>query len=226
MAVGGLATVAAALGLAACAGPGGVRPLATLGSRSLTAATGSAAPRDSYGWRPGRVAEAKAPKASDGSPGIGVGRRTPAVERTSALPAPDWLANADAAQGWIAAMDAYDEAAYSDDWRSPDLVATRTEAALELAQASLRKMASEDEISRGTARILAVEVYSEGPDAAEVTGCIGGDEVVVYRSTGRPVTGDPGESAVPDVFHAQMVDVGGHWKLEYQTVTEAQCRAS
>jgi hypothetical protein len=123
-------------------------------------------------------------------------------------------------------MDAYDDAAYTDDWQSPELGATQVDPALAGGQASLRWLAAAGDVAVGTPKILGITVDVESATSAYVVGCLGGDEIDIKRSTGLPVPGDLGEDTIPDVFNAQMVKTSSGWKLESQSVEEAQCPPS
>jgi len=133
------------------------------------------------------------------------------------------LENEAAGQAWAWAMDAYDDAAYTDDWQSPELKDFAIGPALVGGQSSLRWLAAAGDFAVGTPKILGFTVYVQNATTAVVVGCLGGTEIDVNRLTGRPVPGDLGEDAIPDVFNAQMVKTSSGWKLYDQSDEEAQC---
>lgn len=149
---------------------------------------------------------------------------TPTTGSSTATSFPSSLVTVEAvAQAWQNAEDAYDQAAYTDDWESPALAATNTSPQLEAAQNSLKFLKAADDYAVGNAKILGIQVLVTGRTTANVIGCVGGSEIEVNRHTGRPVPGDPGQDSVPDICDAQMLLKASGWLVETQSVEEGQC---
>ena len=216
--MGGMASVAAALGVAACGGPG---------PSGLSGFSSSASPR---------VTSALAVRNTDRSSAQRAGPKTSShvnasgKAKSSSLqknpPSPAWLvASAEAAQGWIAATNAFANAPYTDDWNSPALEATEVSAALSNSRSTLRSLSSAGIVARGSPEILRVQVTSMSGSVAQVVGCLGGDQMEIYRDSGRPVSGSAGRAGDPRVVSADLVQTADGWKVEKQSTKGAQCSA-
>jgi hypothetical protein len=208
VAVGGMASVAAALGVAACGVPG---PSGLPGSSS------SASPR---------VAGALTTESTAPAPPLRVRakpRATDPSQEEKTPPSPAWLvASAEAAQGWIAATNAFANASYTDDWNSPALVATEAAPELSEQQATLRSLSRLGIVGRGSPKILSVQVTSMSASFAQVLGCIGGDQIDIYLATGRPVPGKATSSS-PRGVSADLVLTPSGWKVQKESVEVGQC---
>ena len=213
--MGGIASVAAALGVAACAGSG---PSGLSGSSGSTSTTSDARQRETEPKPPltirvrRRRGGGHSPRSSGSSP------------PQKSAPSPAWLvASAEAAQGWIASTNAFANASYTDDWNSPALAATEAATQLSAAQSTLRSLSEDGIVTRGLPKILSVQVTSMSGSLAHVVGCVGGDQIEVYLSTGRPVRGTAGQPGSPKLVSADLVQTSTGWKVEKQSAKEDQC---
>jgi hypothetical protein len=212
--VGGIASVAAALGVAACAGSG---PSGLSGSSGSTSTTSTLVARDrteasTHHSRQTTRGGGHSPRSSGSSP------------PQKSAPSPAWLvASAEAAQGWIASTNAFANASYTDDWNSPALAATEAATQLSAAQSTLRSLSEDGIVTRGLPKILSVQVTSMSGSLAHVVGCVGGDQIEVYLSTGRPVRGTAGQPGSPKLVSADLVQTSTGWKVEKQSAKEDQC---
>ena len=215
MAVGGMASLTAALGVAACGAPGSTAISGPLSSAS-THPSGNLIQTSSRGSALRSNAQNK-----------GVSRR-PATRSTGtgSVPTPAWLvSSAQAAQAWIAATNAFANASFTDYWRSPALSATEVSPELSAAQSLLRSRSDAGIVARGSLKILSVQVTSVTGSYAQVVGCVGGNLIDVYLATGRPVSGIAGHVAEPKAFSADLVQTASGWKVERQSVREGSCSA-
>jgi hypothetical protein len=207
--MGGMAFVAAALGVAACGGPGPSGLSGPLGS-GASRVTSALVARGGSGES---TLPLRPPKATESSP----------VKKSA--PSPAWLiASADAAQGWIAATNAFASAAYTDDWNSSALQATETAPALSIAQSTLRSHYEAGIVARGSPKIAGVRVTSMSESVAQVVGCVSASQLEVYLFSGRPV---PGKQAASNslVVSAEVVETTDGWKVQKQSAREGQCSA-
>jgi hypothetical protein len=212
--VGGIASVAAALGVAACGGSG---PSALSGSSGSTSATSALVARNRA---EATTEHSRQTPAGDGHTQRSSGSSPP---QTSA-PSPAWLvASAEAAQGWIASTNAFANASYTDDWNSPALAATEAATQLSAARFTLRSLSEEGIVTRGLPKILSVQVTSMSGSLAHVVGCVGGDQIEVYLGTGRPVRGTAGQPGISKLVSADLVQTSVGWKVEKQSAKEDQC---
>lgn len=215
MAVGGMASLTAALGVAACGAPGSTAISGPLSSAS-NHASGHVIQTSSRG-----------PALRSNAQNNGVSRR-PATRSTGtgSLPTPAWLiSSAEAAQGWIAATNAFANASFTDYWRSPALSATELSPELSATQSLLRSRSEAGIVARGSLKILSVQVTSVTGSYAQVVGCVGGNLIDVYLSTGHPVSGIAGEVADPKIFSADLMHTSSGWKVARQSVREGSCSA-
>jgi hypothetical protein len=204
VAVGGVAVTLAALGMSACAKtlPPSAGPSATSASSSsvsdlANAHAVSSSRRDS----PPTTARAPRP-LSPSSP-------APLVTSTKVV------------QGWISAFEAYIEAAYSDDWSSPSLPETTVEPELGKVEAELRWMAAAHDVITGTAQIESVQVSALSGSSAAVVSCV--DGLVMNGPQDGASGAEVVQSSLPDLYHAQMLQTSGGWKLESESEEVEQC---
>lgn len=212
--MGGIASVAAAVGIAACGGPGPSGLPGTTSSLKVPSAlvARNRAEGSNRPSRPTTQGHDHSPRGSGSSPA------------QKSAPSPAWLvASAEAAQGWIASTNALANASYTDDWNSPALGATEAASELSAAQSSLRSLSEEGIVTRGSPKILSVQVTSMSSSFANVVGCVGGDQIEVYLATGRPVRGIAGRPGSPKLVSADLVQTSTGWKVEKQSAKEDQC---
>jgi hypothetical protein len=213
--VGGVATLAAALGVAACGAPAS---MAIWGSSSSSATH----VRSNVGAESSTRLSLRAVPKSNGPSRAGVNGKSQA----SAVSNPAWLmSSAEAAQDWIAATNAFAIASLTDYWKSPALAATEVGPELTASQSLLRSHSQTGIVSRGSLRILSVRVTSVSETNAQVVGCVGGDQFDIYLSTGRPVPGNTEENTESRVFSAQVIQTSSGWKLARQSMKEGPCSA-
>ena len=213
--MGGVASLAAALGVAACGTPSSSAVWGSSNS-SATHVSSSVGAESSN-----RLSVRTVPK-SDGVSRASVNRKS----QKSAVPSPAWLmSSAEAAQDWIAATNAFAIASLTDYWRSPALAATEVGPELTASQSLLRAHSEAGIVSRGSPRILSVRVTSVSQTYAQVVGCVGGDQFDIYVSTGLPVSGNTKASTTSRVFSAQVIQTSGGWKVSRQSMKEGPCTA-
>jgi hypothetical protein len=123
---------------------------------------------------------------------------------------------------WRAAIVAFDTAALTDDWQSPALAATRVPPELNVARSVIFQMAARGEVAVGTERIIAARVVYVLASRAEVVGCVGGNEIAVFRATGKPVPGVLGEVGQARL-DSILVRTPSGWKVRNQTAEEVTC---
>lgn len=125
---------------------------------------------------------------------------------------------------WKAALNAFDNAAHNDDWRSPALKATFASPQLEIVQQNLRNSRLNGEIAVGDEYVISAVLVDSPSSEAMLVACVQDDEVVIDQATRQPVLGVLGESG-PERFAATLVKHGGSWKVRSQTVTPEECGA-
>ena len=215
--MGGMAFVAAALGVAACGGPG---------SSGLAGSSNLAGPRVTGGLSARNGARASALRSRPTTSHVSAPAKAKPSSEQKSPPSPAWLmASAEAAQGWIAATNAFANASYTDDWNSPALEATEASSALSISQSTLRSLSDKGVVARGSPEILSVQVTSVSGSVAQVVGCVGGDQMEVYLAGGRPVPGNAGKAADPRLVSADLVQTANGWKVTKQSTKEGQCSA-
>lgn len=123
---------------------------------------------------------------------------------------------------WRASVEAFDTAALTADWQSPALAATRVSPELDVARSVLYQMFIGGEVAVGTSHIGSESVVSASAHRATVTGCVTGNEIDVYASSGKPVPGVAGQLGSVRI-RSTLVDTPGGWKVAYQTTKEEPC---
>ena len=140
---------------------------------------------------------------------------------TSPKPVP-MSASTAVVQGWSSAIQAFEEASYTSDWRSPDLAATEVDPELAFVVSDLRTLARTGIVSKVSTKLVSVGVISLSGETAQLVGCVIRDETDLYSSTGRPVADGSGP-AHPQVISAEMVETSVGWKVKSETSKEAKC---
>jgi hypothetical protein len=127
--------------------------------------------------------------------------------------------------GWLAALEAFDAAAHTSDWRSSALTATHIDPQRSVVVSQLRSLSRAGIVAQGSEHLVNVRVLSVNGTSAEVLGCVIDDEVDVYSSTGRPVAGPAGKAG-PDVIWSEMSETSTGWKVDSETTEEESCPAT
>jgi len=214
VAVGGMVSVAAALGVAACGGPG------SSGLSALPRPTNEQHP-------PSQVVSStvltpaghttQAPKKTRGSS---------TSQKRESPPSPAWLvASAEAAQAWVAATNAFADASYTDDWNSAALAATELQPELSHTQSNLHWLSAAGIVARGAPQILSVQVTSLTGSLAGVAACVSWNHSYIFLATDQPVR-SIANSRGPVVFSSEMRHVASGWKLANQSQKEGPCPTS
>jgi hypothetical protein len=217
VAVGGVALIGAALGVGACGGlaPSGRSALSTNSTNKQFASAKLGSNTTVASTEPLRSVAANDRASTSGA-------KPDSAKQSPSSPA--WLmASAEAAQGWIAATNAFANASYTDDWNSPALVATEEGPELGASQSALHSLSDAGIVARGTPQILSVQVTSVGKSFAQVLGCVGGDQIHVYLSTGLPVPGRAGQASLGQSVSADLVQTTSGWKVQKQSTGGGKC---
>ncbi len=126
---------------------------------------------------------------------------------------------------WLAAQQAFHEAALTSDPSSPGLTATMISPQLEGVESALARLRAAGDVGRGPMTYGLPRITDAGSSSASVVSCIHDQEIEVQVTTGVPVSGILGE---PDfeLVTSTMLSTGGGWKLASQTVEVGQCNGS
>lgn len=224
VAVGGLASLVAAVGLSACAGTESNSGHLTLGERVAARATARSVTAPSSATHPSASSAASTSES--------VTRPSSATPLVPGLPQAEILQrsltagyeadSAAAADDWVKAFVALMQVSRTDEWSSPSLTETETGSALASARSQLSSLAEKSYYAQGTTRITGVTVTSIVGLQAKVIGCTSGGERFVERDTGVAAAGVLG-SPDPVTVYAEMQKVGSDWKVASQKMEVGQC---
>ena len=123
---------------------------------------------------------------------------------------------------WLAAEEAFHQAALTSDSADPGLAATMVNPELSVVQSALSKQKELGEIARGPTYYGSPHVTGIGPSSATVMSCVHGEEIVVNALTDVPVAGVLGQSDFELETSTMQLTPDG-WKLASQTVDVGQC---
>ena len=126
---------------------------------------------------------------------------------------------------WIAAQQAFEEAARSANPDEPELAATTIPPLLPWSESLLRKMRSAGQVGRGPVQLGRPQVVVQQDAEARVQSCVHDEEIVISAATGVPAPGDPGHVDFLWITSTMQLTASG-WKLATQTVEVGQCHAS
>ncbi len=125
---------------------------------------------------------------------------------------------------WLAAEEAFHQAALTSDSADPGLAATMVNPELSVVQSALSKLRAEGVIGRGPTFYGSPHVPSSTSSTATVVSCIHGEEVAVYEKTGAPIAGVLGQTDFELVTSTMRLTENG-WKLAGQTVGVGECES-
>ena len=123
---------------------------------------------------------------------------------------------------WLAAQQAFHEAALTSDPSSPELTATMISPVLDSVRANLAQFQGEGDVARGPTTYGNPMIVDTGPAKVEVRSCVHGQEIEVSEKTGKPVPGVLGMATYELVTSIMQSTVNG-WKLADQTVEPGKC---
>jgi len=126
---------------------------------------------------------------------------------------------------WIAAQQAFEEAARSANPDEPELAATTIPPLLPWSESLLRRMRSAGQVGRGPVQLGRPQVVAQQDGEARVQSCVHDEEIVISAATGVPAPGDPGQVDFLWITSTMQLTSSG-WKLATQTVEVGQCHAS
>ncbi len=132
------------------------------------------------------------------------------------------MASSTIVSAWIAAEQAFDDAARSADPDQPELAATTIDPQLTWSQEVLTQMRQGGQVAVGLNRFGHPRVLSNRGGLATVEACAHDAEIVVQVATGIPVPGEPGQ-VDDDHFVSTMQLTATGWKLADQSVEANQC---
>lgn len=128
----------------------------------------------------------------------------------------------DAVRAWFAAVNAFAEAAYDDNWRSSGLAATTVQPELGSEQAELRRYAAAGMIAVGAPQIESMAVSQLTNSSATVTSCIGGLQFM--RETNNGASSDS-PSAGNQELQVEVIDTSTGWKVKSEVKSEEKVGA-
>lgn len=165
--------------------------------------------------------------ASSGSDAIRIGGGPPGSSREiSGTPPSDSSGSSGGiVSAWLAAEQAFENAARTPDPSAPELAATTVAPQLAWSQSILAQMAAAGEGAEGPVGYGHPQVVSQTATRAIVRTCMHDQEVVISLTDGEPVPGPAGQVAY-ELFESTMVSVDSGWKLESQTIGVGQCRGT
>jgi len=124
--------------------------------------------------------------------------------------------------GWLAAEEAFADAARTSDPYEPDLAATTLDPQLDGTRSFLERMSAHGLVAKGPVQYGAPHITELHGTKAMVRVCAMDAEIVVSSRTGRPVPGILGEVAF-ELFTSTMQLTDGGWKLISQDVGVGRC---
>jgi hypothetical protein len=206
VAVGGMVVAFATLALGGCVQP--PRDLAVSDSSASTAPPPSVL---------SAVGQSHAVTKTSQRPGT----RPKAPPSPSPSPSPVTISD-DAVRAWFAALNAFAEAGFDDDWRSPGLAATTVQPQLASEQAELRWYAAAGMIAAGAPQIESMQVSQLTSSSAMVTSCVGGVQFMKETINGASSNVSSGGH---EELQVEVIDTPNAWKVKSEKKVGAQCQS-
>lgn len=125
---------------------------------------------------------------------------------------------------WLAAQEAFHQAALTSDPNEPELAVTMIDPQLSGVQSAMARLRAAGEVGRGPTFYGSPRVTSRDSANSTVVSCVHGEEIEVVAATGSPVPGVLGEIEF-ELVTSTMQLTGSGWKLKSQTVGVEACGA-
>jgi hypothetical protein len=162
--------------------------------------------------------------------GLGHGVRRQARGGTGLLGAPsaptrsiaEAEQTAQVGSAWLAAEQAFNNAALTSDANQPDLALTTVSPQLNWSRTLLQRMRSAGEVARGVVNYGSPRVTKLDDREARVQSCVHDSEIVVLASSDQPVSGELGQVDFELITSTMASTISG-WKLLSQQVSVDQC---
>ena len=123
---------------------------------------------------------------------------------------------------WLAAQEAFHQAALTSDPNEPELAATMIDPLLSNIRSTLTQLGQAGGMGRGPTYYGRPRVTESGNGAATVVSCVHDEEIEISKVTGSPVPGVLGEADYEQYTTTMQETVGG-WKAKDQLVTAGSC---
>lgn len=160
--------------------------------------------------------------AACGAAGNGSPVHDPLTRVAASSTPEDGVASSAVVSAWIAAQQAFDDAARSADASQPELAATTVDPQLTWTQSLLTRMRQAGEVALGPVRYGDPRVVDDRAGLATIEACDYDAEIVVSAASEAPVPGDPGRVDFERITSTMELTATG-WKLADQTVEVARC---
>jgi hypothetical protein len=126
---------------------------------------------------------------------------------------------------WLAAEQAFHDAALTSDPNAPELAATTIPPILDTVRANLAQLRAEGDIAKGSSEWGNPHITARGPGRTEVVSCIHDGEIGIVAKTGKPVPGIAGQADFALVTSIMQTSPNG-WKLADQDIEAGKCAGS
>ena len=126
---------------------------------------------------------------------------------------------------WLAAEQAFHDAALTSDPNAPELAATTISPILDTVRTSLAQFRTAGDIAKGPSEWGNPHITARGPGKTEVVSCVHDEAIEIVVKTGRPLPGVLGQAAF-ELVTSIMQSTAAGWKLAGQNVEAGKCAAS
>ena len=162
----------------------------------------------------------RAPSTSSSAPATSRAHAGSTTTTSSTTPGDGQIISA-----WLAAEQAFHDAALTSDPNAPELAATTIPPILDTVRTSLAQFRTAGDISKGPSFWGSPHITARGPGRTEVVSCVHGEEIEIVSKTGKPVPGTPGQAAY-ELVTSIMQSTATGWKLAGQNVEAGKCAGS
>jgi hypothetical protein len=129
----------------------------------------------------------------------------------------------DVVRAWFAALDAFVEAGYDGDWKSPGLAATAVQPELGDEESELRWYASAGLVTAGTPQVEGMEVNELTQSSAVVVACVGGIEFVKPSQVSNASLDNP--PTKDQELQIIVIDTSAGWRVKSETKVGSKCQS-
>lgn len=126
---------------------------------------------------------------------------------------------------WLAAEQAFHDAALTSDPNAPELAATMVAPLLDGVRAGLTRWKEEGDIAKGPSEWGNPHITARGPGKTEVVSCVHDEEIEVVAKTGTPVPGVSGQADF-ELVTSIMQSTPDGWKQADQKIEAGKCVGS